>query len=231
MTTMTIHIHQVHDGDTISLDQPPETYSDNKPGTYQPGEPLKVIRKRWHSATQRHMIDLDSEHQHATVAFDSATSPVTLHSRPGFGPFDAVYQVGDKVLAMWMHHIHPGVVTEVTHSDDDVVYTVCTWRNTSAYVGPENMCRDMSPLPAEGQQWVCRHGRHEGMVLTVLKADGLEAVCQDSTYGNINTYVLASANYGLTVETAPEPIGTPGEDYVDVEMIVLESTRMVRIFR
>lgn len=227
--TITISINRVEEGDIISLPKPPEAYSDNRPGTYQPGEQIRVVRTWWHTGTQRHMIQIGEEHSRAILAF-SSTTDVTLHQRPGFGPFDATYQVGSKVLVRWMGFNSPGLIVEALHDGGDSAYTVRTHRGL-AYVGPENMAIDHSPLPAEGQQWVCLHGRHKGMVLTVLKPDGIQATCQRSTTKKIDTYILMAANYGLTVDTAPEPTGVQGVDYVDVEMEAAGTMRMVRVFR
>lgn len=228
---MNIRVHQIQQGDIVTLPQPPETYSDNPAGTYQPGEHLRVTRAWWHPKTSRHMIQLDSDHRDAIVAFDRSNDTVTLHERPGFGPFDAEYQAGQKVYAHWMSETLTGIVIDAIHLDDDSVYTVRTSRGTLAYVGPENMRADHSPLPAEGQQWVCLHGRHKGLILTVTVPEGLEALCRNERNGSLNRYILASVNYGLAVDTAPEPAGKLGVDYEDVEMELSGSTRMVRVFR
>lgn len=229
--TMNIYINNIRQGDVISLPQPPETYSDNSPNTYQPGEHLKITRSWWNRQTSRHVIQLDSYHRDAIVAFDRSSDIATLHERPGFGPFDAVYQVGQKVYVHWMSETLTGIVVHEIHLDNESVYTVRTQRGTLAYVGPENTRADHSPLPAEGQQWVCLHGRHKGMILTVTVPDGLEALCRNGRTGDFNRYILASVNYGLTVDTAPEPAGKLGVDYEDVEMEISGSTRMVRVFR
>lgn len=229
--TLTIRVHQIQQGDVISLPQPPETYSDNSAGTYQPGEHLRITRAWWHPKTSRHMIQLDSDHRNAIVAFERSNDTVTLRERPGFGPFDADYQIGQKVYAHWMNETLTGIVEHIIHVPDESVYTVRTSRGTLAYVGPENMRADHSPLPAEGQQWVCLLGRHEGLILTVIEADGLEAICRNESTGRVSRYILASVNYGITVDTAPEPAGALGVDYEDVEMNVSGSSRKVRVFR
>lgn len=227
---VTIRVHQIQQGDIVTLPQPSESYSDNPAGTYRLGERLKVTRAWWHLKTSRHMIQLDRDHRDAIVAFDRSSDTVTLHERPGFGPLDAVYQVGQKVYAHWMGEILSGIVIDAIYLGEESVYTVRTSRSL-AYVGPESMRVDHSPLPAEGQQWVCLHGRHHGMVLTVTVPEGLNALCRNERTGSLNRYILSSANYGLTVDTAPEPAGTRGVDYEDVEMEIQGSTRMVRVFR
>src|SRR5512136_2988644 len=209
---MDIRIHQIQQGDIISLPQPPEHYSDNPAGTYQPGEQLRITRVWWHPKTSRHMAQLDSDHRDAIIAFDQSSDSVTLHERPGFGPFGAVYEVGQKVYVHWMSETLSGIVIDAIHLDDESVYTVRTSRGTLAYTGPESTRIDHSPLPAEGQQWVCLYGRHKGMVLTVTVPEGLEALCRNGRTGGLNRYILASVHYGLTVDTAPEPTGTQGVD-------------------
>jgi hypothetical protein len=78
---------------------------------------------------------------------------VTLHERPGFGPFDAVYQIGDRVSVYFSGGEDVGEVTDVIRFGDDVVYEVHTvLGGAGAAVGPENMRREITP--EVGQQWV-----------------------------------------------------------------------------
>ena len=230
-TALTTRIHQIQQGDVISLPKPPEQYSDNPADAYQTGEYLRITKAWFHSGLSRHMIQLDNDHSNAIVAFADPSTEVTLHERPGFGPLDADYQIGQKVYAHWMNETLTGIVEHIIQVPDESVYTVRTSRGTRAYVGPENMRADHSPLPAEDQQWVCLLGRHKGTILTVVEADGLEGLCRNETTGTVSRYILASVDYGLTIATAPEPAGVLGVDYEDVEMDVLGSSRMVRIFR
>jgi hypothetical protein len=92
--------------------------------------------------------------------FKSVGAPdVTLHERPGFGPLDAVYEVGDRVTSYFNRQVDVGVVTDVFRYGDEVGYEVHRLiGGAGACVGPENMRREITP--EVGQQWVMPANGH-----------------------------------------------------------------------
>lgn len=123
-----------------------------------PGEDTRwTIEKAWWvSGTESHALTITGL---GTRHFKTSDAPdVTLYERPGFGPFDAVYKVGDRVWH-WCNADKSerlGVVVEVheypgEHPPVYEMYNVpggygavtCAW----------DMRRETTPAPAVGQTW------------------------------------------------------------------------------
>lgn len=143
--TIALHMSGVDTGDRIS----------DFPGV--DGE-VTVTEAWWHSKTLTHRFTLaETGEQVHRIDRDGAPS-VVLHERPGFGPFDAVYQVGDRVKFRFGHDRYAdgyGVVTEAIQRDGETVgYEIFSGVGfASAACGPENMAPHDTPKTAVGQVW------------------------------------------------------------------------------
>lgn len=202
--TTTIYMASVDTGDRIS----------GFPGV--DGQ-VTVTEAWWHSKTLTHRFTFaETGEQVHRVDRDSAPN-VVLHERPGFGPFDAVYQVGDRVKFRFGHDRYVdkyGIVTEaVQHDGETFGYEIFSGAGyASAACGPENMAPLDTPKTAVGQVW--KSGRTGNTVTITALEDEWGYVARTREAGAI---VLLYPDWTLEHDTEPAaelPAGNTGEVHV-----------------
>ncbi len=121
---------------------------------------VTVTAAWWHSDTLTHRFRLAETGDQVHTIDRNGAPDVVLHERPGFGPFDATYQVGDRVQYRFTDRTRGGVVTEVTHYPDmgddptKVVYTIFGGAGIAqGWCGTADLARVDTPKPAVGQVW------------------------------------------------------------------------------
>ncbi len=146
-----LRISRVRGGDTIS----------DLPGH---DGVVAVTEAWWNPSDATHQFRLAHTGDHIHTFPRNADTYVTLHSRPLFGPFDEVYEAGERVGYYCGASPEPkfGVVFSVEVCDgsipDGTVYTISDGSRPVAHVGPEDLCRNTSPIPEPGQVWTTTLG-------------------------------------------------------------------------
>lgn len=172
-------------------------------------EPRTVTEAQWLSKYLTHLI-VFADGTKRTFPRDSAPQ-VTLHERPGYGPFDEVYAVGDRVHVFWGGQDQLGVVTQVDRLDDDFCYEVYTVKaGNGAAAGVENLRRDPYPAPAVGQVW---RSTSTGTLLRVT-ATGYNGLTGSGERVDGGTYfrdVLLAAPHWEPVTDVVKAVVTPAQ--------------------
>ena len=128
---------------------------------------------------------------------------ITLIERPGYGPFDHEYTIGDSVFYRWAQHDNLfGVVLSVTIDPDDTdcrVYEIQS-ANGIGYAAQASMRPAEQPRYAVGQRWRC-DGKcaSSGRTGTIVEVDEAGLICtlrMDDT-GSVGRYVLTSPAWKL----------------------------------
>jgi hypothetical protein len=118
----------------------------------------------------------------------------TLVERPGYGPFNQVYEIGDLVyfrFGNWDQKF--GVVTgydENPEDPNDRAYEIRCAINVG-YAGPESMRRAEQPKIEVGQRWHCIKNDRYGAIISVDDI-GLTCEVRLEDTGTIGRFVLAA---------------------------------------
>lgn len=167
---MKILVSQIDAGDTVIL----------------PGDltPRVVTHTRFNQEKRRWVIQVEAIRRFSDkpVADDVYTYPtgqniqVELIKRPGYGPFDHDYQIGEAVYYRFGPRDNQfGVVFRVGRDDDsgELVYEIRS-ATTTGYAGPESMRPADQPAYAVGQRW---RSSTSGKAGTITKIEPDSPIC------------------------------------------------------
>jgi hypothetical protein len=176
-----------------------------------PGDPTpRRVTGTWFVGTARNwaiQVEEGANGRDEIYLFSSADErKATLVERPGYGPFNRRYEVGDKVYYRFGQRDNQfGVVIaydEDPLNPDHRAYEIRS-ATTTGYAGPESMRHVDQPAYAVGQRWRCAtNGRH-GTVIGLEDEIGLLVTLRIEETGFIGTYVLSSPFWQLD-EDAPK---------------------------
>lgn len=187
-TGITVYLSNLGEGDIITL---PDS-----------NHRVTVERAWFNHKTNEWQVQAIDGDNHITMItrFPGGTChTVTLHERPGYGPFTEVYEIGDRVICRWGFRDNLfGVVEEVTIDEDDPsvlgrCYTIKT-ANSHAWATAESMRREGNPRVRVGQVWRVTPDDRPVRTARVMSVDtlGLQAVLRFEDTGFTATYVMRS---------------------------------------
>lgn len=174
-----------------------------------PGDPTpRLVVRTWFVTTNRHwavQVEEGVNGRDDIYTFHAGDErKATLLDRPGYGPFDRKYEVGDKVYYRFGHRNNQfGVIVGFSENPFDLndrVYEIRSATSTG-YADSTSMRYVDQPAYAVGQRWHCVLNDRYG---TILEVDDIGLICEmrlEDT-GTVARFVL-SAPFWVMVNEAP----------------------------
>jgi hypothetical protein len=160
-----------------------------------PGDPVpRHVLRTW--VEGRYLKIQVAEGPFDVYSFDTTSDrrKATLIERPGYGPFNEVYEIGDLVyfrFGNWNNKL--GVVIGYDENPEDPTDRAYEIRCaiSTGYAGPDSMRRADQPKLAVGQRWHCTTNGQYGVVIEVDDI-GLTCELRLEDTGTVGRFVLAA---------------------------------------